>query len=129
MFLLPLKELRIRSRWQGNLDDMLELQNKMHWLMKHAKLLGYEVEGFVLLELGSRLMGLGRVHRPCERPRQASGMFGQVFMRRSVTAAALCVGQSPSFYWQFVASFQGLWRLFRMPSKQEVEGCGTTAPT
>jgi hypothetical protein len=26
-----------------NLDDMLELQNKMHWLMKHAKLLGYEV--------------------------------------------------------------------------------------
>jgi hypothetical protein len=73
MFLLPLKELRIRSRWQGNLDDMLELQNKMHWLMNHAKLLGYEVE--VLLELGSRLMGLGRVHRPCERPRQASGMF------------------------------------------------------
>lgn len=75
MFSLPLKELRIRSRWQGNLDDMLELQNKMHWLMKHAKLLGYEVEVFVLLELGSRLMGLGRVRRRCERPRQASGMF------------------------------------------------------
>jgi hypothetical protein len=54
---------------------MLELQNKMHWLMKHAKLLAYEVEVFVLLELGSRLMDLGRVRRPCERPRQASGMF------------------------------------------------------
>jgi hypothetical protein len=54
---------------------MLELQNKIHWLMKHAKLLGYEVEVFVLQELGSRLMDVGRVRRPFGRPRQDSGMF------------------------------------------------------